>query len=365
MSNNINNHLTGNTGEWSEVYVLLRLLADGKIYAADKDLNKLTDIYFPIIKIIRDENRGCVNEYITGDEIKICLNGEEIYSLPKSEFESEAEYLLTSMRSVNNKKSNISIEQTEQFMNKIKCYKLKAPSKDKTDITMKIIDVNTGHSPTVGFSIKSDLGASPTLLNAGTTTNFRYEVVNLQTEKIDEINNLKKGNIKDIKGRAKKIEEAGGQLVFDKMTNSTFEGNITLIDSLMDNIIAETLLYYYRDGITNCKDMVTKLEEENPLNYPNKNAYSYKFKKFLTAAALGMKPSENWDGRDEANGGYIIVTTEGNVLAYHIYNRDYFEEYLLDNTKYETGSTTRHQFGEIYVDNGKKYINYNLQVRFS
>ena len=27
--------LTGNKGEWSEIYVLLRLLADGKIYAAD------------------------------------------------------------------------------------------------------------------------------------------------------------------------------------------------------------------------------------------------------------------------------------------------------------------------------------------
>lgn len=26
---------------------------------------------------------------------------------------------------------------------------------------------------------------------------------------------------------------------------------------------------------------------------------------------------------------YIVVTREGNVLAYHIYNRNYFEEYLL------------------------------------
>ena len=50
--------LTGNKGEWSEVYVLLRLLADGKIYAADSELNKLEDIYFPIIKIIREENKG-------------------------------------------------------------------------------------------------------------------------------------------------------------------------------------------------------------------------------------------------------------------------------------------------------------------
>ena len=46
--------LTGNKGEWSEIYVLLRLLADGKIYAADSELNKLDGVYFPIIKIIRE-----------------------------------------------------------------------------------------------------------------------------------------------------------------------------------------------------------------------------------------------------------------------------------------------------------------------
>lgn len=47
--------LTGNKGEWSEIYVLLRLLADGKIYTADSELNKLENVYFPIIKIIREQ----------------------------------------------------------------------------------------------------------------------------------------------------------------------------------------------------------------------------------------------------------------------------------------------------------------------
>lgn len=65
--------LTGNKGEWSEIYVLLRLLADGKIYAADSELNKLEDIYFPIIKIIREENKGEIKEYSTGEKnIHIC-----------------------------------------------------------------------------------------------------------------------------------------------------------------------------------------------------------------------------------------------------------------------------------------------------
>jgi len=32
-----------NKGEWSEVYVFLKLLAEGKLYAADKDLNRMAD----------------------------------------------------------------------------------------------------------------------------------------------------------------------------------------------------------------------------------------------------------------------------------------------------------------------------------
>lgn len=46
------------------------------------------------------------------------------------------------------------------------------------------------------------------------------------------------------------------------------------------------------------------------MNYGNINAYRYKFEKFLTAVALGLKTTTIWDGIDEANGGYIIVTKQ-------------------------------------------------------
>ena len=43
-----------------------------------------------------------------------------------------------------------------------------------------------------------------------------------------------------------------------------------------------------------------------------------------------MMPSKAWDGHDEANGGYVIVKEDGDVLAYHLYNRGAFETYLLN-----------------------------------
>lgn len=358
--------ITGNKGEWSELYVFLKLLADGKIHAADGDLNKLEQIYFPILKIIREENSQ-ITEYNTGETIVITLNGQKVKEIPAVEFDIQASELLQAIKS---KKAQgaFAIEKSELFMNQILCSKLKVSNQDKSDITLQIIDINTGFSPTVGFSIKSELGSAPTLLNGGKTTNFIYEVTNSDLGFLQTINSINKevnGKIHtDLRGRINKIVGSQCELVYCDMTNSTFKDNLELIDVRMDKVLAHSLLYYYRDGISSCTEIVSKLEQENPIKYNNKNSYKYKFKKFLAAVALGMKPSVMWDGLDEASGGYIIVTKNGNVVAYHIYNRNHFEDYLLNNTKFETPSTSRYEFGEIYQANNKNFFKLNLTIRF-
>ena len=357
----------GNKWEWSEVYVLLRLLADGKIYAADSELNKLEDVYLPIIKTIREETKDEIKEYSAVEMISIYINGAKVKEIPATELESESVNLLNENNSKDSKGS-FSVESTQNFSDKILCYKLFTPAIDKNDIMVKIIDADTLYSPTIGSLIKSELGSYSTLLNAGKTTNFIYKIVQNYPDLIREANGIYKvsrgKNHTDVRGLINKIIKENGTLEYRKMNNQIFEDNLVLIDSNMDRIIAETLLYFYKDGISNCNDMVEKLEHENPMNYGNLNAYRYKFKKFLTAVALGMKPATVWDGLDEATGGYIVVTKEGNVLSYHIYNRNYFEEYLLNNTKYEIASTSKHDFGEVYSENGEVFIKLNLQVRF-
>ena len=49
--------LKGNKGEWSEVYVLLRLLADGILYGADENKEVHPEIQFPIIQVYRNEEK--------------------------------------------------------------------------------------------------------------------------------------------------------------------------------------------------------------------------------------------------------------------------------------------------------------------
>ena len=84
----------------------------------------------------------------------------------------------------------------------------------------------------------------------------------------------------------------------------------------------------------------------------------------MTDAALGMTSFKVWNGIYHATGGYLIVKGNGDVLCYHIYNRNQFENYLFANTKLETPSSGKHKFGEIYENDGLFYFKLNLQVRF-
>ena len=113
--------------------------------------------------------------------------------------------------------------------------------------------------------------------------------------------------------------------------------------------------------------LVKITEEENPLNFDTTNKhlfYSYKIKRFLTDIALGMMPSKVWTGEYDATGGYLIVKADGEILCYHIYNKNEFENYLLASTKLDTASSSKHRFGEIYEENGELFFKLNLQIRF-
>ena len=232
----------GNKWGWSEVYVLLRILADGKIYAMDSE----------------------IKGYTAEEMISIYINGFKVKELPATEFESESLNLLNEF---NSKDSNgaFSVESTQNFRNKILCYKLFTPAMDKNDIMIKIIDADTVYSTTIGSSMKSELGSYSTLLNAGKTTNFIYKIVHNQSDLIRETNEIYKvsgvKNHTDVRGCINKIIKENGTLEYRKMNNQIFEDNLVIIDSNMDRIIAETLLYFYKDGISNCNEMAERSEE--------------------------------------------------------------------------------------------------------
>ena len=128
------------------------------------------------------------------------------------------------------------------------------------------------------------------------------------------------------------------------------------------------ILDFYSSDKNKVAHLLDKLNSKNPIKYDDKSEqpfYEYKIKRLLSDVALGMTPSSTWNGIIDATGGYLVVKEDGDVLCYHIYNRNEFETYLLKNTKFETASTSKHGFGSVYNEKGKSYIKLNLQIRFT
>ncbi|MEG3048438.1 MAG: HpaII family restriction endonuclease, partial [Mucinivorans sp.] len=132
-------------------------------------------------------------------------------------------------------------------------------------------------------------------------------------------------------------------------------------------IVSELLLLYFSGTGSRLNMLSDILQVSNPIGYNTAHKhkfYEYKIKRLLSDAALGMKPATMWTGIFEANGGYLVVKEDGDVLCYHIYNRNEFENYLLNTSFIDTPSSTKHGFGSVEVIDGKQMFKLNLQIRF-
>jgi len=287
-----------------------------------------------------------------------------------SDFKEKAKFLLEKIKA--NKKRTFPVPEIEEFMKSINCISLKASSTAKTDITIVVHDLRTNQQPTLGFSIKSQLGSPSTLLNAGKTTNFIYKIIGkIDEAEIERINSMmvKRGQKEsaDLRGRVNSIYLNNCELNFFKPERQIFSNNLILIDSKLPEILSQIVYEFYSSDKSSVVDLVENTATRNPLEFDISNEhkfYEYKIKRFLTDIALGMMPSKVWSGQYDATGGYLIVKKNGDVLCYHIYNRNEFEDYLFNNTKLDTASSSKHVFGSIYEENEELYFNLNLQIRF-
>jgi type II restriction enzyme len=196
--------------------------------------------------------------------------------------------------------------------------------------------------------------------------NFIYEIENLKTE-ISVINEIE--TAPKIANRINAITENGGKINFVDIASKSLKLNLQLIDSDLPKILAELLLIKYSNsGTATIYNTLKQVQKNNPLCYDlslGHPFYEYKIKNFLTDVALGMTPSAIWKGVYDATGGIIIVKENGEIVCYHIYNRNEFQEYLLQNTRIEQASTSRYNFGNLYEENQKIYLKLNLQIRFN
>lgn len=375
-----------NKGEWSELYTLYKLLADQNLYPIERNQIDGERLRLPILSIMRYIDPEIGVEYCVTDDsdINININNEEQKVIKRGEFSKWAERLFKEMTSVEKKDASFAIPSLNKFRKQTCCPKVACVNRkisdnctDKSDLYIAIHDTLTGQTPKQGFSIKSEIGSAPTLVNASALTNFYYRLSKrLSKKQIDIINSLtiKQGSkdVTDVKGRLAKIKELGSELDFysiqpNKNNENVFYENLILVDSCMPQILGWLLLTSFSTGERRIDKLTDMITNENPIRFPmsiNKKQYEAKVKRLLLDFALGMLPSQPWEATDLAS-GVLVVKPTGDIDCYHVLYKETLEEYLYHDLKFETASATRHGFANITEDSeGNQYFSLNMQIRF-
>jgi len=356
-----NKQTTGNTGEWSELYALAFLLANGGAYGADKDQNRKDDLFYKVLKIIFAEKIGKekMTYQINNEVVDIFSGTNNIATIKVEKIQGILKKMFQSLSSKNEGRA-FPLEAGSEMMQVLQKQIIKASSSDKKDLDLVLLDVKTNQpTPEIGFSIKSQLGSPSTLINASMATNFTFEILDENMEVPKKFPELHDKNVKD---NVQLLLSHGYKIIFSKVDSEKFENNLSLIDSNLSSYIAKILLSYYSRGASSISALTS-------LSFPSSDIKSkqpvHKIKEFLGIMALGMMPNTDWNGILTSLGGFLLVKRDGDVLCYYLYNLEDFQEYLLNNTKLDTPSTTRYGIGKIIEKDGRYFIKLNLQVRFT
>ncbi|MED1608075.1 HpaII family restriction endonuclease [Cytobacillus kochii] len=345
-----------NKGEWSEFYVFLHTLASGKLYAADSNMNKVSDVYYKILSSIK-RNVEYKRDTSTS-QIIFEYDGLQV-TIPIKTFEDMESIIIEKIKVG---KGTFCIPEINSLIDQLKINSIKERSNTKGDIILKIHDDVTGFEPTLSFSIKSYLGSKPTLLNASNGTILKYKPsAPLTLEAVQSINAIT-GSSK-VKDRISALRSLNIDLQYKDVPAFIFKENMQMIDYRLPEILSQIFLEsYFVKG-----KRISEVVHSYLVNNPNENAriIKYKVQEFLVAIALGMVPLTEWTGLDEANGGYIVVKDNAEVLCYHIYDRNRLKEYLYNHTKFDTPSTGRTNAGLLVPDeHGEMEFSLTMQIRF-
>ena len=351
-----------NKGEWTELYSFLKLINDKKLNLSDEKLNIKNDIeHFTVTKVttlnieedcyLNNTDFVVVKNNKSGDEKKINVS----------------DFLNTTVlnRLVNNITSGsrtFNIPEFDLIQDNLGISIIHGGnSNQKADIVLDI-ENNKIKKNNEGFGIKSYLGSKPTLLNASGNTNFIFEINGISHSMLDDINSIDTRT--KIIDRLNKIKDLGGNLTFKKIEKDSMEYNLAMVDSCMPTLISKMLYEFYSNRTSKISENLINIYNDDASLGADLQTLQVKIKRLLVSVLLGFFSGTKWDGKCEAK-GTIVVKDNGDQVGFHIIDIESLEDYLFNNIKFDTPSSTRHRFGSVISENdGKLYFKLNLQLRF-
>lgn len=360
-----------NKGEKSETYVILKLAGEGFLIEGDENLNPVPKNVYRLLKIILNKNLSAKTFILDLKDDKtvavVTEHGAKISSARQKEFSEAATRVLAEIKKSANGENRCA---GTAFLKKLGVSFTKSSSCQKNDLKVIVTDRGTQKPIELGFSIKSNLGADPTLVNASKATRLCYKLsapAPLPQVTIEKFNALQKNKKTDWEGKFRILEENHVELEFVKCTEPTYEQNLSLVDSQFPQVLARMVLNYYNNRrLKNFTAAVEQLAVDNPLNLrvPDKKiTYECMVKRFLHQHVLGMNAKTPWDGNYSVTGGCIVVKSDGSLVCFYTYNFNKLDDFLFRSAAFDTPSAKKHSFGTIEKVGNDLFLNLNFQVR--
>ncbi len=345
-----------NKGEWSELYTFLYLLEKPMLSIVNEKLEVIDNNLFKVLEIISNEKKYKINH----SKILKIVNDEIVSEYDIEYISLQNNILLKAILTHKKAKGSFDINELEALIDDIlDGKKPKGSSSVKGDLEANVFDKKYKNTVNVKYNIKSNLGSSATLLNASNNTNFIYEIKNINDEIMTQCNNL--NGRKKLLDKCEFLNDNKADIEFVKVESDIFDYNLKLIDSNLNKILANILYLSYE---RNEKDI------QNLLSIISKNQDDYFFYKkkisdFSNAVTFGMRAGEKWNGLNEVNGGILLVESNGKIyLLDLIYFKEAVDNYLINNIKLDSPSSTRYKMFDIYKEDNRFYFKLNLQIRF-
>lgn len=348
--------------EWSELYAVTRLLADGCVYAGTADAGRNELCVLPVAMLRREEHDG-TRRYIVGHD-SVHIVGEAIDKrVSRDAFRQVADSILTAMKQGTADMVE-SPEGVEAFWDEILLYDLEARTEDRTDFHLSFY---TEEVPPEGFCVRSRIGRLVPLLDGGRTANFKFEQsgIRFASPTVNKINALRSAN--EVADRILMIERLGGVLKYSDVADKVFRSNLSMIDLHFPRLMAEMVRTMHLDGITRVSELTERMCVVNPLKIKDElirkhGFYEFKMKQFLKALAFGMRPAKLYNGTDSAVAGFVFVDGDGQLLCYRKADGEVFGDFLFRNSRLEKGSLEKDKYGFLERENGVYYLKLNLKI---
>jgi hypothetical protein len=337
----------GNTGEWGEAFVLLKLLGEGVIYNADSNCNRIDDERNEIRAIYRSESPGENLAFIImspsspdGDtQVAVLRNNESVICLPREDFKVHARELFEGLK--DHQGASFTLPEQSRFLSLLGCRSLKPTGTAKADLIARVREGFIGAEIVRNYSIKTLIGANPSLANASTASVVEFRLDGFDAEKADVINSIGGRNM--MRDRVRKLLSMDDVSLKPWVPNRTFRRNLRQAHWFAPVAVPLAALYAFGLKGKWVLDAIDRLRDENPARDQDDmvvSDYESAIRKYLWAVTFSMTPARPWQGPETVD-GYLIATAGGEVLAYQVSRQRSFEDYLLQHTKFDTPSLSR------------------------